>query len=58
MAAMPLVPGTMAAPVKAALAMMGKIASDEVRLPLVRMSQTNRDKLRRDLQNYGIPLQN
>ncbi len=46
------------APVKAALAMMGKIASDEVRLPLVAMSQANRDKLRRDLQNYGIPLQN
>ena len=46
------------APVKAALAMMGKIASDEVRLPLVGMSQANRDKLRRDLQNYGIPLQN
>jgi dihydrodipicolinate synthase/N-acetylneuraminate lyase len=38
--------------------MMGKIASDEVRLPLVGMSQANRDKLRRDLQNYGIPLQN
>jgi len=46
------------APVKAALAMMGKIASEEVRLPLVGMSQANRDKLRRDLQNYGIPLQN
>jgi 4-hydroxy-tetrahydrodipicolinate synthase len=46
------------APVKAALAMMGKIASDEVRLPLVAMSQANRDKLRRDLQNYDIPLQN
>jgi len=46
------------APVKTALAMMGKIASEEVRLPLVGMSQANRDKLRRDLQNYGIPLQN
>jgi 4-hydroxy-tetrahydrodipicolinate synthase len=46
------------APVKAALAMMGKIASDEVRLPLVSMSQANRERLRRELQNYGIPLQN
>lgn len=46
------------APVKAALAMMGKIASEEVRLPLAGMSQANRDKLRRDLQDYGIPLQN
>lgn len=46
------------APVKAALAMMGKIASDEVRLPLAPMSQANREKLRRDLQNYGISLQN
>jgi len=46
------------APVKAALAMMGKIASDEVRLPLVTMSQANRDKLRRDLQNYDVPLLN
>jgi 4-hydroxy-tetrahydrodipicolinate synthase len=45
------------APVKAALAMMGRIASEEVRLPLAAMSQANRDKLRRDLQNYGIPLQ-
>ncbi len=42
------------APVKAALAMMGKIASDEVRLPLVTMSQANRDKLRRDLQDYDV----
>ncbi len=46
------------APVKAALAMMGKISSDEVRLPLVPMSQANRERLRRDLQAYGIPLQN
>ena len=46
------------APVKAALAMMGKIASDEVRLPLVSMSQANRERLRRELQNYGIYLQN
>jgi 4-hydroxy-tetrahydrodipicolinate synthase len=46
------------APVKAALAMMGKIASEEVRLPLVAMSQANREKLRRDLQEFGLPLQN
>lgn len=42
------------APVKAALAMMGKIESDEVRLPLVQMSETNRERLRRDLQAYGL----
>jgi 4-hydroxy-tetrahydrodipicolinate synthase len=44
------------APVKAALAMMGKISSDEVRLPLVSMSAANRDKLRRDLEAYGFAL--
>ncbi len=42
------------APVKAALAMMGKIQSDEVRLPLVRMSDANRERLGRDLQSYGL----
>jgi 4-hydroxy-tetrahydrodipicolinate synthase len=42
------------APVKAALAMMKKIESDEVRLPLVQMSETNRERLRRDLQAYGL----
>jgi len=42
------------APVKSALAMMGKIESDEVRLPLVSMSQANRDRLRRDLEAYGL----
>jgi len=42
------------APVKAALAMMGKIESEEVRLPLVPMSEANRERLRRDLQNYGL----
>ena len=42
------------APVKAALAMMNKIESDEVRLPLVAMSQVNRDRLRKDLQAYGL----
>jgi len=44
------------APVKAALAMMGKIDSPEVRLPLVPMSEANREKLRRDLVAYGIEL--
>ncbi len=42
------------APVKAALAMMGKIPSDEVRLPLVQMGDANRDRLKRDLQAYGL----
>jgi 4-hydroxy-tetrahydrodipicolinate synthase len=42
------------APVKAALAMMKKIDSDEVRLPLASMSDANRERLRRDLQTYGL----
>jgi len=42
------------APVKAALAMMQKIESDEVRLPLAPMSDANRERLRRDLQAYGL----
>lgn len=42
------------APAKAALAMMGKIESEEVRLPLVTMTQANRDRLQRDLENYGL----
>lgn len=42
------------APVKAALAMMKKIESDEVRLPLAPMSEANRERLRRDLQAYGL----
>lgn len=42
------------APVKAALAMMHKIASDEVRLPLAPMSEHNRERLRKDLQQYGL----
>jgi 4-hydroxy-tetrahydrodipicolinate synthase len=42
------------APVKAALAMMKKIGSDEVRLPLVVMSDANRERLKRDLQAYGL----
>jgi 4-hydroxy-tetrahydrodipicolinate synthase len=42
------------APVKAALAMMGKIESEELRLPLVPMSEPNRERLRRDLLAYGL----
>jgi len=42
------------APVKAALAMMNKIKSDEVRLPLAAMSETNKERLKRDLQAYGL----
>jgi 4-hydroxy-tetrahydrodipicolinate synthase len=42
------------APAKAALFMMKKIASEDVRLPLVPMSDANREKLRADLQAYGL----
>ncbi|MDY0040243.1 MAG: 4-hydroxy-tetrahydrodipicolinate synthase [Desulforhabdus sp.] len=42
------------APVKAALAMMNKIKSDEVRLPLAPMLDANRERLRKDLQQYGL----
>lgn len=42
------------APVKAALLMMKRIASDEVRLPLVPMSEPNRERLRADLKAYGL----
>jgi 4-hydroxy-tetrahydrodipicolinate synthase len=41
------------APVKAALAMMGKISSAEVRLPLAPMSDENLAKLRKALKDYG-----
>jgi 4-hydroxy-tetrahydrodipicolinate synthase len=41
------------APVKAALAMMGKI-QDEIRLPLVGISDASRDKGRKALVNYGL----
>ena len=40
-------------PVKAALAMMGLIA-EEYRLPLVKMSDANREKLRTTLKACGI----
>lgn len=42
------------APVKAALAMMKKIDSDEVRLPLVTMSEDNRQRLRTVLEAQGL----
>lgn len=42
------------APVKTALAMMDKIQSDEVRLPLAKMSDANRERLRGALQSYGL----
>jgi 4-hydroxy-tetrahydrodipicolinate synthase len=41
------------APVKAALELMGKISA-EVRLPLALMSEMNKTKLRKDLQDYGL----
>ncbi|MCX5851949.1 MAG: 4-hydroxy-tetrahydrodipicolinate synthase [Deltaproteobacteria bacterium] len=40
-------------PVKTALAMMGKI-SDEVRLPLCKLTEANSGKLKKALQNYGL----
>jgi len=40
-------------PVKAALAMMGKIEY-EVRLPLCRMSEANSEKLRKAMLDYGL----
>ncbi|GLI33494.1 4-hydroxy-tetrahydrodipicolinate synthase [Desulforhabdus amnigena] len=42
------------APVKAALAMMKKIDSEEVRLPLVPMQESNRERLKKDLLAYGL----
>ena len=42
------------APVKAALAMMRKIESEEVRLPLVAMSEGNKERLRKILEAQGL----
>ena len=42
------------APVKVALAMMKKIESEEVRLPLVTMSENNRERLRKVLEAQGL----
>lgn len=41
-------------PVKAALAMMKKIESEEVRLPLVTMSEGNKEGLRKVLETQGL----
>lgn len=41
------------APVKAALAMMGRI-KDEIRLPLVGVSDASREKVRKALADYGL----
>jgi 4-hydroxy-tetrahydrodipicolinate synthase len=40
-------------PVKAALAMMGKISFD-VKLPLYKMSDSNYAKLKSAMKNYGL----
>ena len=42
------------APVKAALAMIKKIESEEVRLPLVTMSARNKERLRKTLEDQGL----
>ncbi len=42
------------APVKAAMGMMGLMESDELRLPLVPISQATRDRLVKDLEAYGL----
>ncbi len=42
------------APVKAALAMMREIESEEVRLPLVAMSEGNKERLRKVLEAQGL----
>ena len=41
------------APVKAALALMGKIQY-EIRQPLWKLSDANYEKLRKTMQNYGL----
>jgi 4-hydroxy-tetrahydrodipicolinate synthase len=40
-------------PVKAALALMGKIAY-EYRLPLCKMAEANFEKLKKTMVNYGL----
>jgi 4-hydroxy-tetrahydrodipicolinate synthase len=45
---------TSPAPVKAALAMMKKIESEEVRLPLVTMGENNKERLRKILETQGL----
>lgn len=41
-------------PVKTALAMIGRIRSDELRLPLAPMSAANREKLKGEMEKYGL----
>ncbi len=41
-------------PAKTALAMMGKIPSDEVRLPLAPMSQANKERLMQVMKSVGV----
>ncbi len=41
-------------PAKTALAVMGKIPSDEVRLPLAPMSETNKDRLIQVMKSVGV----
>ncbi len=41
-------------PVKAALNMMGKLESAEMRLPLVPMADANREKLKKVMEEYGL----
>jgi 4-hydroxy-tetrahydrodipicolinate synthase len=40
-------------PVKAALALMGRV-SWEIRLPMTPLSEPNRQKLRKTLEEYGL----
>lgn len=42
------------APAKTSLALMGKISSGELRLPLVSMSEANLEKLKKTLSEYGL----
>ncbi len=41
-------------PVKAALTMMGKIPSGELRLPLVQLSEANQERLRKEIEACGL----
>ncbi|MGC8492959.1 MAG: 4-hydroxy-tetrahydrodipicolinate synthase [Syntrophobacteraceae bacterium] len=41
-------------PIKAALAMMNMIGSEEVRLPLVPVSESNKERLRKELKAQGL----
>jgi 4-hydroxy-tetrahydrodipicolinate synthase len=41
-------------PIKAAMAILGMIPSDEMRLPMTRMTPANREKLAAALKDYGL----